>query len=148
MNDQDFKDFVHNHCDMFRGIKVSELEIRDIEELLGIHFPSTMKWILRKFGVTRCSGIDNLRRSHLDTIRFRSALKLPENVLFLNDWGDAGVVIGVQRVIENDYDLSVIWMSASSLDEYISTGVIPDDSDVFDTYADWVVKCVDIESEL
>ncbi len=106
-----------------------------IEQALGIHLPETIKWLLVNHGYSSACGLDGFtgRDGTIDiTIRCRVNLQMPENLIILNDWGDAGIIV-LKLPSEQ-----ILWLGAHSLDALFKQDIIEADVIAFEDYPAWV----------
>ena len=90
-----FQSFVRENADWFRGVHPeSPVSLERAESQLGCTLPISLKWLLTEWGYSGACGISSLTDAVTATLRCRSALRLPQPYVILNDWGDAGVGYG------------------------------------------------------
>ncbi len=148
MDADQFRDFVHEHDAHFRGINPETPEsLRRCESALGFELPPTLAWLLSEYGYSSCCGVDDLAECVERTLACRQAIGLPDNILLLNDWGDAGVVFTIadDRI---DRDYAIVWSASRDLHK-LAQGVPLPSSGVrfFINFAAWVQDRLRVDIE-
>jgi len=140
MNLYEFKIFVAENKKWFEGVNPeTEEELSNYEQQLGFLLPESLKWLLSSHGYSSSCGIDNLEESIQKTLELRESIKLPNNILVINDWGDAGIVFS----IENE----IIWASTADIYNLIEGQALPKEVDRFENYPSWVLERLENEQE-
>ena len=140
MNLNEFKEFVALNKKWFDGVHpVTENELSNYEEMLGFMIPDSLKWLLSTFGYSDACGIDSIDESVQQTLGCRNSMNLPNNVLILNDWGDAGIVFCIaDNAQDGEYD--IIWSDTSELYKLAEGENLSQEVDRFKNYPAWTVN--------
>ena len=134
-----FQSFVRENADWFRGVHPeSPVSLERAESQLGCTLPISLKWLLTEWGYSGACGISSLTDAVTATLRCRSALRLPQPYVILNDWGDAGVVYLDTRTG------TVAWTDAHGLHRVVE-GFTPDGADTFPDFPAWVAARLEVE---
>ena len=140
MNIEEFKLFVSKNEKWFEGVNPeTEEQLSNYEKQLGFLLPESLKWLLSSHGYSSSCGIDNLKESIQKTLELRENIKLPNNILVINDWGDAGLVFS----IENE----IIWANTADIYNLIEGQPLPKEADHFENYPSWVLERLEDEKE-
>jgi SMI1-KNR4 cell-wall len=129
-----FQSFVRANIDWFRGVNPeSPASFDRAQSQLGCLLPDSLKWLLTEFGYSGACGVSSLDEAVIDTLRFRTAIPLPQPYVILNDWGDAGVVC------LDSCNGAVVWTLAHELPRF-AAGQELGDADTFEDFPAWVVS--------
>jgi len=147
MDLNEFKIFVTENRKWFHGVNPeTEEQLSSYEEQLGFMLPKSLKWLLSCYGYTRSCGVDNLKESIQKTIELRKSIKLPNDIVILNDWGDAGLIFSMAKDTR-DSEYEIIWANTADLYNLIEGKPLPREADHFENYSAWVLKRHDDEKE-
>jgi hypothetical protein len=147
MDFHDFQDFVRSNIDLLSGIHPeSEADFAEYEAALGFPLPRSMKWLLSTHGYSMACGVENLDGSVRLTTECRESIQLPKNVLIINDWNDGGVVFAVVDE-EPDGEYAIVWGDAADLHTLSKGAEIPEGSERFRGFAEWIVDRVQFERD-
>ena len=147
MNIEEFKIFVSKNEKWFEGVNPETSEqLSYYEKQLGFLLPESLKWLLSSHGYSSPCGIDNLEESIKKTLELRESIKLLNDILVINDWGDAGLVFS----IGNDPSKSeheIIWANTADIYNLIEGKPLPKEADHFKNYPLWVFERLEDEKE-
>jgi hypothetical protein len=120
--------------------KLSDAERSATESALGVSLPESLVWLLQTYGYSAACGVDNLSETVEATQRCRSTLQLPPNVVVLNDWNDAGVVL---LEFGSASEPRVVWTTSHNLERLSSGQTLDGDRDEFANFAEWAIHRAD-----
>ena len=147
MNIEQFKIFVSNNEKWFEGVNPeTDEQLSNYEKQLGFLLPESLKWLLSSHGYSSSCGVDNLKESIQKTLELRESIKLPNNILVINDWGDSGLVFSINNdthILEHE----IIWANTADIYNLIEGQPIPKEADRFENYPSWVLERLEDEKE-
>ncbi len=147
MNIEEFKLFISKNEKWFEGVNPeTEKQLSNYEKQLGFLLPESLKWLLSSHGYSPSCGIDNLKESIQITLELRKTIKLPNNILIINDWGDAGLVFSIGNE-SPDAENEIIWANTADIYNLIEGKPLPKEADHFENYPSWVLERLEDEKE-
>jgi hypothetical protein len=147
MNTEQFKRFVSENENWFKGVHPeTEEDLVTFEQQLGFPLPKSMKWLLSNYGYSTACGIENLEGSVEQTIECRESIKLPHNILLINDWGDGGLVFFVADD-STDTDYEIIWSDTADIYNLIEGKQLHPGVNRYENYPTWVASRLEYEKE-
>jgi hypothetical protein len=143
-----FQQLVRDHEHRLRGVHPETAEaLEEYERDLGFPLPPSMKWLLSEYGYTMSSGVDNLEESVALTIRCRRDIRLPDDILLVNDWNDGGLVFCLVDD-RDDHEYEFIWSDTADIYALIDGKPLPDDVSRYPSFGEWVQdRLVETEDE-
>ncbi|MEY4564792.1 MAG: cell-wall [Pseudomonadota bacterium] len=147
MDIDQFRDFVSQRPAPFRSERrETEPSIRAHESALGFELPPSLKWLLTEHGYSAAAGVQPLEDSVARTLACRTAFGLPDHVLILNHWEDAGVVFCMadDRI---DCDYAIAWADVSDLLKLAEGVPLPSSTRFFINFAAWSRDRLRVELE-
>jgi hypothetical protein len=133
-----FQQLVRANESRLRGVHPETPEAFEAyEQQLGFQLPPSMKWLLSEYGYTRACGVDNLEESVELTLRCRRDIRLPGDVLLVNDWNDGGLVFCLVDG-HPDYEYEFVWADTADIYAQIEGRQLPNDVGRYPSYSEWV----------
>jgi hypothetical protein len=137
------KNLVEQRGELFHGsAKATQPELLDAEARLNHRLPDALRWLLAEHGYSNVCGLDSLDDAVEVTIRCRRAINLPEHIVVLNDWNDAGVVYLDYGQISSSGDVPVFWVGTHNFSRLAEGATLDNDVDSYSNYAAWVLSRV------
>lgn len=147
MNFHEFEAFVQKNADLLHGVyPESAGDLAEYEASIGFRLPRSMKWLLSTHGYSMACGVENLGNSIKITEECRKSMRLPENVLIINDWNDGGVVFAISNE-DPDAEYEIVWGDPADLYRLAEGIQLPVGDGRFKNFAAWVADRVQFERE-
>ncbi len=110
MTFEEFQQFVLEHEPYFRGRLPETVDtLAAAEEELGRALPRALKWLLAGYGYWHATGVDCLAESVEATLEARETVRLPDDFVLLNDYGEAGTVTLNYQQLNDEGEPQVYW---------------------------------------
>jgi hypothetical protein len=119
-------------------VRLTELELERAEQTLQRRFPATFSWLGLTHGFARASGTSSLDMIVEATLRWRER-KIPQHLIVLHDWGDAGIVYLDYAVCTENNDPFIFATSLDNFNRLAEGEDMNGDIDGYTNYALWVV---------
>ena len=142
-----FKSFISDNVDWFQGrFRESEESVRTQEDRVGLRLPASLRWLLLTHGYWHATGIDRLYEAVDTTLRCRTSILRPEQILILRDRGDAGVVV-LDTGAKRPHDEFLILETDAHRLVQQKEGSVASDS-TYDSYGQYLEAVLEEEKEV
>ena len=135
----EFQALVQRNAEWFRSShRETAPSLSKAEVSLGVDLPASLKWLLENWGYSESCGISSLTEIVEATLRCRQSIKLPMNLVVLDDRQDAGVVlleIGSAALRE---EWPIYWVGTHNVYRLAEAQAMDSDCDRFEGYGQWV----------